>query len=595
LEKAAAAPPPTPQRIGEELFLGLFSGQVGALWARSLGVTPERGLRLQLRLDLAKGSSNPSFLHELPWELLYQPETRDFLALSRLTPVVRYLEVARPTGTIRLPCLLRILVVIADSPFPPPLDLARERREIEEAWAGSPAVEVTILERARAEALRETLLASPFHVLHFMGHGRLDRAGGEGLLYFAGNGDALNPVPAESLATLLKDFKTLRLVFLNACDTARAPGGQGFDPYAGIATALVMAGIPAVVAMQLPISDLAAIAFSRAVHLRLAAGDPVDAAVTEGRQAIYTASPGTLEWAVPVLFTRVADGRLFELQMRRSEDAERGTSAEPPPTTNQRRLLKFFSRALLFLAGTILLTLSVKVSLQTALDLDLPGMQRPAGSVVRPALDRVPVGRLSAGRYEVSQSDFRRFVLANPRWRRDEIPGALHDGDYLRNWISWHDVPVGLANHPVTHVSWYAARAFCEWLGGRLPTRQEWQQIAHTAEGRFPWGATGLRSGVPPPLNYCDAACQMPHRDARHEDGYPETAPVDAFPRGQTKEGVFNLSGNVWEWCADASGAKRLTLGGSYLATFEECSTDQPIWEDARLCAPDGGFRCVWE
>ncbi|MDP9122869.1 MAG: hypothetical protein M3O15_16120 [Acidobacteriota bacterium] len=53
--------------------------------------------------------------------------------------------------------------------------------------------------------------------------------------------------------------------------------------------------------------------------------------------------------------------------------------------------------------------------------------------------------------------------------------------------------------------------------------------------------------------------------------------------------------GPVWEWCAGASGDQRVTMGGSYLSTFEECSTDKPGWENARLCAPDGGFRCVWD
>ena len=78
-----------------------------------------------------------------------------------------------------------------------------------------------------------------------------------------------DPVSGETLVTLLKDLTSLRLVFLNACETARAAREDGLDPFAGVATALVRAGLPAVVAMQRPISDAASIAFSRAVHLRL--------------------------------------------------------------------------------------------------------------------------------------------------------------------------------------------------------------------------------------------------------------------------------------------------------------------------------------
>lgn len=70
---------------------------------------------------------------------------------------------------------------------------------------------------------------------------------------------------------------------------------------------------------------------------------------------------------------------------------------------------------------------------------------------------------------------------------------------------------------------------------------------------------------------------------------------MSAFPGGRTRDGVYNLSGNVWEWCLDASEGRRITMGGSFAATFEECTTDVPDWEEARLCAADGGFRCVWE
>jgi hypothetical protein len=592
---AGGEAPAAPLRIGGALFFALFSGQVGTLWARSLGVTPDRGLRLQLRFQLESEPRGAAFLHSLPWELLYQPDTRDFLALSRLTPVVRYLEVARPASVLPLPSILRILVVIAEPPRLAPLDLARERREIEAAWGGSPRVEVQFLEEPTAEALRGALLASPFHVLHFMGHGGLDSSTGEGLLFFAAPGDAFDPrsgeVSGEALATLLKDFKTLRLVVLNACKTGRALGGEGLDPFAGVATALVMAGLPAVVAMQLPISDLAAIAFSRTLHLRLAAGDPVDAAVTEGRQAVYTASPGTLEWAIPVLFTRVSDGRIFDRLGRRATDS---SSPMPPAAALLRGQPRRSPRVLGLAAGLIGLALLLSAVLG-----GFPKLSWPAGgSSSQPALDRVRVGQIWISRYEVAQRDFLRFVLANQQWRRGEIPAALHDGDYLRNWMSWHEFPSGLANHPVTWVSWYAAKAFCEWMGGRLPTQKEWQRAAHTAEGRYPWGEA-LVLGNSPPLNFCDAACTEPQRDGASlpgfRDGYPETAPVDAFPGGQTREGVFNLSGNVWEWCDDASGTKRVTLGGSYLSTLIECTTDKPSPEDAQLCATDGGFRCVWE
>ncbi len=309
--------PVDPREAGEALFRALFSGQVGTLWARSLGAVADRGLRIQIRLRLE--ASGSSVLDSFPWELLYQPDTRDFLALSRVTPIVRFLEVPRPVSPLRLPAVLRILAVIAEAPELGPLDLERERQEIEAAWGDGPGVEIVFLREARLEALRRALLEGEIHVLHFMGHGALDRSTGQGVLFFERDGGP-DQVPGESLATLLKDVKSLRLVFLNACETAQTPDGDGRDPFAGVASALVMGGVPAVIAMQLPISDPAAIVFSRTVYLRLADGDPVDAAVTEGRLAIYTTTQGTMEWAIPVLFTRVADGRIFQRRSFRPQD-----------------------------------------------------------------------------------------------------------------------------------------------------------------------------------------------------------------------------------------------------------------------------------
>jgi formylglycine-generating enzyme required for sulfatase activity len=212
-------------------------------------------------------------------------------------------------------------------------------------------------------------------------------------------------------------------------------------------------------------------------------------------------------------------------------------------------------------------------------------------------IERAPLSGFSIARYEVSNREFLRFVEQNPGWRRDRIDPELHDGDYLGHWISPTAYPPGLADHPVTRVPWHAARAFCAWAGGDLPTRDEWQRAAHAAESVYPWGPADL-SG-PARMNFCDSACEGAQRSVNPRspelnDRYPGTAPVTAFPGGRTREGVFNLSGNVWEWCLDASAEERVTMGGSYSATFEECTTDEPAWEPARLCAPDGGFRCVW-
>ena len=116
------------------------------------------------------------------------------------------------------------------------------------------------------------------------------------------------------MADLVRDFTSLRLVFLNACRTAEL--SDAVDPFAGLAAALVMAGVPAVLGMQIPISDAAAIAFSGAFYQRLAAGDPIDTATVEGRMAVHLKDPDSQEWATPVLFLRSQDGHLFDPRLR---------------------------------------------------------------------------------------------------------------------------------------------------------------------------------------------------------------------------------------------------------------------------------------
>lgn len=574
-----AAQIPAPREVGAALFQALFAGQVGQLLASSLGMVGDRGLRLRLRFQLDLEDPRLPLLHSLPWELLYQPDTRDFLALSRRTPVVRSLEIPRPAAPLALPSPLRILVVpgFADS-----LDLEEEQRQIRNAWKDLPGVEVVCLKAAETTALRQALLGAPFHILHFLGHGELDPATGQGVLFLAGPDGGPVPLSGEALATLLKDFRALRIVFLNACETGRMPDGAEQDPYAGLAAALVLGGLPAVLAMQLPIADEAAIVFSRTIYRRLAAGDPIEAAVTEGRQALYVASPDSAEWAIPVLFSRIPDGRIFV------------PSAEisPVPGPQARPDSPWPRRQIIWAAALVLLAVVAIFAVRTI----APFVAFP-GRPDLPLIATVEVGGFRIAKYEVTNREYLQFVHDNPQWRRDRILQELHDGDYLEEWISPTEYPPGLDDHPVAQVSWYAARAFCRWMGGELPTQEQWQTAAHAATRRFPWGKLDL-SG-PPQLNFCDAECDRQHRDGTFRpgfrDGYPRTAPVNEFPGGRTPEGVYNLSGNVWEWCLNPSQSERVTMGGSYLAAHDECTTDLPVWEKATLCGIDGGFRCVWK
>src|SRR6185295_7061216 len=98
-----------------------------------------------------------------------------------------------------------------------------------------------------------------YEVLHFMGHGGFEK--GKGALFFENERGESAPISGEVLGESLRSIRSLRFVFLNACQSAAFPRQAGLDPYTGVANALVIRGVPAVIAMQFPISDEAAIHF----------------------------------------------------------------------------------------------------------------------------------------------------------------------------------------------------------------------------------------------------------------------------------------------------------------------------------------------
>ncbi len=299
-----------PEELGARLFAALFQGKVLSLYERSLDLLEEEDAEIGLRLELMLDPLDPDLaaIQALPWELLRNPATSDFPALNPRQPIVRYLTVPLGTKAAGRPKPLRILAVAAKPWDEHPLDLERELRNLREAVGTNSGIKIVTPERPTLAALRKALLEQECHVLHFMGHGGSVPGQAERVLFLeTENGDA-EPVRGTDLVNKLAGCRTLELVVLNACDSAALPesasGAAGFEPFAGVANTLVLGGLPAVIAMQFPISNEAAIAFSRAFYEHFAAGDPVDAAVAEGRQAVHSAAPASFEWATPVLFLR---------------------------------------------------------------------------------------------------------------------------------------------------------------------------------------------------------------------------------------------------------------------------------------------------
>jgi hypothetical protein len=294
------------REFGTSLFDEVFHDRVLALFFQTLGkLAAGQQLRIQIRLAL----DDPDLMriHELPWELLYSTHESKFLALDRRFSVVRYLEVPGASQPLSYHRPLRILCVAAEPEDQEELKIHDELAWIKKAWDRPwRRAKISTLGHASLDELRTALVEEKFHLLHFLGHGEYDPGTGDGVLLFEGDLGQARRVTGEELAEQVADRPYLRGVFLNACWTARTSHG---NPFSGVATALVRAGVPAVLGMQFEISDAAARVFSQVVYQRLAAGESVDAAVVEGRLAIRRKLPQTSEWATPALFLRTLEVR----------------------------------------------------------------------------------------------------------------------------------------------------------------------------------------------------------------------------------------------------------------------------------------------
>jgi hypothetical protein len=334
----------TPQEAGEWLFNSLVAGDVLTSFNRSLGSMEGRdGAGLRIRLMFDRSPPELAEISALPWELMRQPGSGDHLALGSLTPVVRFLDVPRVVAAAPLLPSLRILIVASCPASAGALDLEREKKRLIDSWRGDPRVQVEELEPPTLDELQRRLTTSLFHVLHFMGHGDFDPATGKGRLLFEDERGRAQPVNGSVLGEIVNDRRALRLLVLNACTTAGMPRRGGQDAFSGVATAVLRAGIPAVVAMRRPIYDDAAVAFSAHFYTALAAGQPVDAATAAGRVAIHAASPESLEWATPVLFMSVPDGQILaaaEPSAVAAPAARADELAGPPVAPRGRRWLK---------------------------------------------------------------------------------------------------------------------------------------------------------------------------------------------------------------------------------------------------------------
>ena len=135
-------------------------------------------------------------------------------------------------------------------------------------------------------------------------------------------------------------------------------------------------------------------------------------------------------------------------------------------------------------------------------------------------------------KYPVTNAQYKEFIDANPMWHKENISAKYHNGLYPSNW-NRNNYPPQKADHPVVYVSWYAAMAYAQWAGKRLPTEAEWEKAARggLVGKKYPWG------------DVIDAS------KANYKKDVSRTTVVGMYP--PNAYGLYDMVGSVLEWCLD--------------------------------------------
>ena len=189
--------------------------------------------------------------------------------------------------------------------------------------------------------------------------------------------------------------------------------------------------------------------------------------------------------------------------------------------------------------------------------------------------------------YEVTNLQYKKFNDATNR----------RSPTHFRN----RTFPEGKADHPITYVTWNDADAYCQWAGKRLPTDEEWEKAARGNDGRwYPWGDEFASKKANTPLRWKEIG------------SFGDTTPVGSFEEGKSPYGLYDISGNVWEWTAswytaypnnkkesESYGERYKTLkGGSWFdCSFYKCGISAPVFNRAffakKVKNDSFGFRCA--
>ncbi len=482
-----------PAAYGECLAAQLLAGSgVRAFFDQALAVAASQRVPLHLRLFI---SGEATALHTLRWETLRLPGSSAPVAAGEWVRFSRYLDGAgwRPVSVPQQESLRALIAIASPDVTGTTLAEVRTGDELAAARAGLAGIHIAEL-ATRGQATLPNLLArlrDGCDILYLVAHGMWVDGEPQVLLENEDGGRAWTP-GAELAARLAEMARLPSLALLLSCQSAGAGDaqatGQDDGSLAGLGPRLAAAGVPAVVAMQGNFTMSTAAAFVPVFLAELRRDGQVDRAMAVARSAVQ-ARP---DWWMPVLFTRLLDGRIW-------------TPASPDALPEIERQ-NFEPETIYIPSGPFLMG-------------SLPG---PAFPEHESPQHQVTLSAYRIGRFPVMNCEYEVFLRETKRMARPEM---RWDGQLPFK---------GEERHPVSGVTWCDAMAYCQWLSGKtdprryaLPSEAHWERAARGVDGRaYPWG------------DWADGRCNQ---------GKAEIAAVDAY-QAQSVTGCYDLVGNVPEW-----------------------------------------------
>ncbi|MCK6623274.1 MAG: tetratricopeptide repeat protein [Calditrichaceae bacterium] len=305
--------------FGQKLYQKLFTPPIKAAWEAAAAGDDFLTLCLRVSPDPACAG-----LQALPWETLH--DGQEFIAAGARSGLSRLpLDIDPRPPAPPLPPPLKMLALVSS-----PLDLKEtERLQIEREQeillqavnspAGQGAIALEFEDEAKLPIL-ETALENHYHILHYSGHGISPENGG-GLLLEDLHGNRRPATVEELLSAIRKSGDSLKLVALSGCQTARTLHSGGFRD---LARGLARQGVPAVIAMQFSISDDAGLLFAEQFYLRVAAGLPLEQALSATRrQMLYSDKPHLQADALAAVLI-AADGNCLKVEAKAEAEAKEG-------------------------------------------------------------------------------------------------------------------------------------------------------------------------------------------------------------------------------------------------------------------------------